>query len=122
MSYLIIDSALRLSLPIYGDRTTGQGVWDGRVSGHAVPPGLYAIVARTIDRVSKVGVSPPLGPAPTEGGRGRNGVVVRYLAARAALAPVAAGASTAVAVEAGSTAVQQPGAALLGQPPAAPAG
>src|SRR2546429_3695569 len=58
------------------------------------------MVVRTVDRVGKAGVSPPLGPAPSHGGRGRNGVIVRYLTARAPIAPVAAGAPATVAVDA----------------------
>jgi hypothetical protein len=90
----------RFVAQFYGDRATGQGAWDGRIRGLPAPPGQYAIVVRTIDRVSNAGVSPPLGPAPPHAGRSRNGVIVRYLTARAPLEPVAAGAQVTVAVDA----------------------
>jgi len=83
----------------YGDQATGQGAWDGRIRGRPAPPGLYAIVVRTIDRVSNSGVSPPRGPAPKHAGRSRNGVIVRYLTARTPLEPVAVGAQATVAVD-----------------------
>jgi hypothetical protein len=90
----------RLEAQFYGDSSTGVGAWDGRVRGRPASPGLYAVVVRTIDRASNPGVSPPLGPAPAHGGRGRNGVVLRYLSARAPLAPVGVGGRTTVAVDA----------------------
>ena len=89
----------RFVAQFYGDRATGRGAWDGRIRGRPAPPALYAIVVRTVDRVSNAGVSPPLGPAPKHGGRSRNGVIVRYLTARVPLEPVAAGAQTTVAVD-----------------------
>lgn len=89
----------RFVVQFYGNQATGQGAWDGRIRGRPAPPGVYAIVVRTIDRVSNPGVSPPLGPAPKHAGRSRNGVTVRYLTARAPLAPVAAGAQVTVAVD-----------------------
>jgi hypothetical protein len=89
----------RFVAQFYGDRATGQGAWDGRIRGRPAPPGLYAIVVRTVDRVGNPGVSPPLGPAPKHAGRSRNGVIVRYLTARVALEPVAAGALATVAVD-----------------------
>ena len=98
--YRMDVGAPRLQTQFYGDPNTGAGTWDGRIRGRPPAAGLYAIVVRTIDRVSNAGVSPPIGPAPAHGGRGRNGVVVRYLSARAALAPVRAGTRTAVAVDA----------------------
>jgi hypothetical protein len=57
-------------------------------------------VVRTSDRVGNQGISPPFGPAPAHAGRSRNGVIVRYLTARAPLEPVAAGAQVTVAVDA----------------------
>jgi hypothetical protein len=89
----------RFVVQFYGSQATGQGAWDGRVRGRPAPPGVYAIVVRTIDRVSNPGVSPPLGPAPKHAGRSRNGVMVRYLTARAPLVPVAAGAQATVVVD-----------------------
>ena len=89
----------RFAVQFYGDRATGQAAWDGRIRGVPAPPGLYAIVVRTVDRVGNPGVSSPLGPAPPHAGRSRNGVIVRYLTARAPLEPVAAGAQAAVAVD-----------------------
>lgn len=71
--------SLRFVTQFYGDRATGVGGWDGRAHGRPVAPGLYAIVVRTIDRVSNAGVSPPLGPAPAHGGAGRYEVVVRLV-------------------------------------------
>jgi hypothetical protein len=90
----------RFVTQFYGDQATGQGAWDGRIRGRPAPPGLYAIVVRTVDAVSNAGVSPPFGPAPSQGGRGRNGVIVRYLTARAPIDPVTAGAPATVAVDA----------------------
>jgi hypothetical protein len=89
----------RFVVQFYGNQATGQGAWDGRIRGRPAPPGVYAIVVRTIDRVSNPGVSPPLGPAPKHAGRSRNGVIVRYLTARGPLTPVAAGAQATIAVD-----------------------
>ena len=97
--YRMDAGAPRLVARFYGDQRTGQGAWDGRIGGRPAPPGLYAIVVRTIDRVSNQGVSAPLGPAPAHAGRSRNGVIVRYLTARAPLEPTAAGGQVRVAVD-----------------------
>ena len=97
--YRMDAASPRFEVQFYGDPATGQGAWDGRIRGVPAPPGLYAIVVRTVDRVGNPGVSPPLGPAPAHAGRSRNGVIVRYLTARAALEPAAAGAQATVAVD-----------------------
>lgn len=60
-----------------GDRATGTGRWNGRIGGRPAPPGSYFIVVRTIDRVSNLGVSPPLGPV-GPAGRGRPYLLVSY--------------------------------------------
>ena len=89
----------RLLLQFYGDRATGTGRWNGRLNGRPAPPGSYVIAVRTIDRVSNLGVSAPLGPAPA-GGSGRPGLTVRPLAVHAPLAPVRSGGPVLVSVDA----------------------
>ena len=89
----------RLLLQFYGDRVTGTGRWNGRLAGRPAPPGTYLVAVRTIDRVSNLGVSAPLGPRPRGDRGGRPGVTVRPLAVQAPSAPVRAGAPAHVSVD-----------------------
>lgn len=91
----------QLVLQFYGDRATGTGRWNGRLRGRPAPAGTYLVAVRAIDRVSNLGVSPPLGPAPEGASAGRPGVTVRPLAVEAPLTPVRSGADVRVSVDAG---------------------
>ena len=91
----------RLVLQFYGDRATGLGRWNGRLGGRAAPPGTYLLAVRTIDRVSNLGISAPLGPRPQTGAaNGRVGVTIRPLAVQAPSAPARAGGRVRVLVDA----------------------
>lgn len=72
----------------------GQWTWDGTVKGRPVPQGTYVVAVHAKDLVGNEGWSTGNAQqiAPF-GGRldGRGGVVVRYLAAQSAEAPVKAG-------------------------------
>lgn len=81
--YRIEGGQRRLLLQFFGDRATGIGRWNGRLHGRPVAPGSYLVAVRTIDQVSNLGVSPPLGPAPRSGHAGRPEITVRPPAVRA---------------------------------------
>ncbi|HEV7459560.1 MAG TPA: N,N-dimethylformamidase beta subunit family domain-containing protein [Solirubrobacteraceae bacterium] len=97
--YRMDAGAPRLVARFLGAQATGQGAWDGRITGGPAPAGLYAIAVRTSDRVGNQGVSPPFGPPPAHAGQSRNGVIVRYLTARTHLEPVSVGAQVTAAVD-----------------------
>lgn len=79
----------------------GQWTWDGTVDGRPVPQGTYVVAAHAKDLVGNEGWSTGNAQqvAPF-GGRleGRGGVVVRYLAAQSAEAPVRAGTRAGIGV------------------------
>ncbi len=79
----------------------GQWTWDGTVNGRPVPQGTYVIAAHAKDLVGNEGWSTGSAQqvAPF-GGKldGRGGVVVRYLAAQSAEAPVTAGTRAGIGV------------------------
>lgn len=70
-----------------GRKRSRVGVWDGRVDGRPAPPGVYLAAVRTRDAAGNKASSPVEAPM-----RGRAGITVRTLAARAPLDPVRAGA------------------------------
>lgn len=74
--------------------------WDGTVGGRPAPAGTYLLGLLVADRSGNRATFPAVTPPKAGEVRGRAGVTVRYLAASPALAPVTAGKTTTVFVDA----------------------
>lgn len=76
-----------------------QAIWDGKIHGRPAPQGTYLVGFAVINQACTTGRFPSqLPPAP--GSTPNAGVSVRYLAAQPPLAPVAAGSTALVGVQA----------------------
>jgi hypothetical protein len=65
-----LEAGIRRLVTAFDGRTgSAEGRWDGRAKGRPVPPGTYVAVARVLDEVGNLGVSPPVRPP----GRGESG-------------------------------------------------
>ena len=79
-----------------------RATWDGTIRGRSAPPGTYMIAASAQDRAGNRGSVPVELPPPGTGdAAGGVGVVVRPVAIRPPLEPIASGAVARVPVDAG---------------------
>ena len=78
---------------------SGQAVWNGRIQGHAAPPGTYLVGMSVLDQACNPGSFPAVLP-PTPGSTPHSGVTVRFVAAVPPVNPVPAGSDATVLVDA----------------------